>query len=210
MNKIIPIGIILLIIGFILYQLSSKPEEKKESKPEEKKESKTQETVTVETKPIKPAETEEKKETIMIDTTGLPSSYTANNDIIIKKFASPNGQFIAMAENNGNLVIKKKDGTLVWDSQTASGSENKAYYGFSNCPESENCVYTLKFQPDCNLVTYIDKPKNSFGNNVVWNIAGYKGSNWNGENSAKPCSLKLEDNGKMVVTNSAGKQVWSS
>ena len=225
MNKLIPVGILIFIlVGYFLYQRKdseTKPESKTEEKKEEKTESKTEEkkeektesktSVTVETKPItSPPTTEQKQQVIMIDTTGLPSSYTANNDVIITRFASPNGQHIAMAENDGNLVIKKKDGTTVWDAKTAAGSENKAYYGFSNCPQTENCVYTLKFQPDCNLVTYIDKPKNSFGNNVVWNIAGYNNSSWNGENSAKPCTLKLEDTGKMVVVNGVGKQVWTS
>jgi hypothetical protein len=221
MNKLIPVGILIFIlVGYFLYQRKDS-----ETKPEKKEEKTTTTTpvvtppptpvVTPPTTPVvtvinPPPTTEQKQQVIMIDTTGLPSSYTANNDVIITRFASPNGQHIAIAENDGNLVIKKKDGTTVWDSKTASGSENKAYYGFSNCPQTENCVYTLKFQPDCNLVTYSDKPKNSFGNNVVWNIAGYKNSTWNGQNSSKPCTLKLEDNGKMVVTNGAGNQVWIS
>ena len=141
----------------------------------------------------------------------MPTSFTAQNDVVVSKLASANGQFIAQQKEGGELVIMKKDGTVVWNSNQAAGNDNRAYYGFSACPENEKCKYTLRFQPDCNLVTYIDKPANSFRNDVAFNVFAYQNTNWKGENtSAKPCSLKLQDNGNLVIMNNNNQQVWSS
>ena len=67
-----------------------------------------------------------------------------------------------------------------------------------------SCKYELKFQDDCNLVTYPE------GRNFsTWSASA---KNWQPNKSGanqRPCVLKMQDDRNLVIYNKNNEPVWS-
>ncbi len=115
--------------------------------------------------------------------TGILTSGIAggNNNSCASEIKSPSGNHRLVTQTDGNLVLYRQDGSVVWDSKTNGKGVGP---------------WTLKVQSDGHLVLY-DK-----NGTTTW---------WTGRYGAgvAPFKLTVQDDGNLVETDKNGWILWS-
>jgi len=123
----------------------------------------------------------------------------SNEDMVVNSLTSQNGRYTFKQNPDGLVVItdRNKHNKIIWDSAS--------YGNIRRC--TTNCTYTLKFQPDGNLVTYSDN-NNIDGNKVIWAVSHTNKFDYNVRREG-PYTLIMRDDGNLVIYNKFYDILWN-